>query len=113
MISNRPLDQYTLMFEDASTNGLKYERVIAANITTELTTEAQLNLVQTRELLEHAYGGDQSKVANLIEQFEVSHLIQLLANSTDPLVFNEAELVQFGFDKDELEATRSAAGTPS
>lgn len=113
MISNRPLDQYTLMFEDVPANGLKYERVIATNITTELTAEAQLNLAQTRGLLDHAYGGDQSKVANLIEQFEVSHLIQLLANSTDPLVFNEAELIQFGFDKDELEATQRAAGALS
>jgi hypothetical protein len=101
------------MFEDASTNGLKHERVIATNITTELTAEAQLNVVQTRWLLEHAYSGDQSIVANLIEQFEVSHLIQLLANSTDPLVFNEAELVKFGFDRDELEGTRRTAGAPS
>jgi hypothetical protein len=51
LTSNRPLDQYTLMFEDASTNGLKHERVIATNITTELTAEAQLNVVQTRWLL--------------------------------------------------------------
>jgi hypothetical protein len=110
MISNRPLDQYTLMFENATTDGLRYERVIATNITTDLTAEAQLNLAQTRGLLEHAYGGDQSKVANLIEQFEVSHLIQLLANAKDPLVFNEAELVQFGFDKDKLEVTQRAVG---
>jgi hypothetical protein len=112
MISNQTLDQYTLMFENASTNCLKYERVIATNITTELTAEAQLNLVQTRRLLEDAYGGVQSIVANLIEQFEVSHLIQLLANSKDPLIFSAAQLVQFGFDPDELEATHRAAGAP-
>jgi hypothetical protein len=83
--------------------------VIATNITTELTAAAQLDPVQVRGLLDHAYGGAQSKVENLMEQFEVSHLIQLLANSRDPLVFNAAELARFGFDPHELQATQRIA----
>lgn len=109
MISNQPIDLFTIVLEDASTNGLKYERVIATNISTRMTAEARLNPVQIGALFECAYGGERSIIDNLLEQIEIGHLIELLANTKDPLIFSSAQLVQFGFDPDELEATQRIA----
>ncbi|MGA3100359.1 MAG: hypothetical protein ABSD61_00725 [Terracidiphilus sp.] len=110
MVSNRPIDLYTVVLEDASTNGLKYERVIARNTSTELTAEARFSTVQTRKLIEFAYGGEQRIVDNLIEQAEAGNAIELLANSKDFCVFTAEELARLGFDPDELLAAQRIKG---
>ena len=102
MISNRPIDLYTIVLEDASTDGLKLERVIATNTATKLTAEARLDPSQTRMLIDYAYGGEQLIVNNFVEQAEAGNSIELLANNKDFCVFTAEELTRFGFDPGEL-----------
>ena len=102
MISNRPVDMYTIVLEDASTNGLKYERAIATSTSTQLTAEARLSPAQTRKLIEFAYGGEQL----IVEQAEAGNAIELLASGKDFCVFTAQELALLGFDPDELEAAQ-------
>jgi len=106
MISNRPVDMYTIVLEDASTNGLKYERAIATSTSTQLTAEARLSPAQTRKLIEFAYGGEQLIVENIVEQAEAGNAIELLASGKDFCVFTAQELALLGFDPDELEAVQ-------
>lgn len=106
MISSRPIDLYTIALEDASMNGPKCERVIATNTSTKLSAEARLSSVQTRTLVEYAYGGEQLIVDNLMEQAEAGNAIELLANNKTRCVFTADELIRFGFDPDELAAVQ-------
>jgi hypothetical protein len=102
MVSNVPLDHYTLVLEAVSSNGLQQVRAIATNTATKSTVEAQLSVGQTRALLAHTYGGEQSIIENHIEHLDAGHTLAILANSKDFCVFNPQELAQFGFNPKDL-----------
>ena len=98
MVSNVPMDLYKLVLEAVSSNGLQQVRVIATNTATQSTVEAHLSVDQTRSLLAHTYGREQSIIKNYIEHLDAGHIIEILANSKDSCVFNPQELVRFGFN---------------
>jgi hypothetical protein len=109
MISNTPLDWYTLVLEAGSSNGLQQVRAVATNYSTKLTAEAQLNRAQTRALAAHVFGGEQSHVDLLLEKVEGGQIVELLATSKAPCLFAATELVQFGFDTRFLQAAQRCA----
>jgi len=80
-------------------------RVIATNIATKSTVEAQLSLDQARRIIEQVYS-EPSIVENQFEHVEAGHTLDLLANSKDLIVLSTLELVRFGFNPDDLEASQ-------
>ena len=99
------MDHYTLVFEAIPNEetGFPQARAVATNTATQSTAEAQLSTEQTRSLLAHAYGGEQSIIDDCLEHIEAGHTVELLATGKDLCVFTSQELVRFGFDPDDLE----------
>ena len=86
-------------------------RCVATNTDDNSTAETWLTLEQTRALLNFAYGNEQSAVDAWLQQLEDHHYADLIAELGAPkpsrCIFNSAELLQFGFDQDELRPWRN------
>jgi len=106
------IDRYSLELEapENTKAGLPV-RCVATNTNDNSTAEARLTLEQTRALLNFAYGNEQSVVDAWFQQLEDHHYADLIAeqgaSKPSRCIFTSAELLQFGFDQDELRPWRN------
>jgi len=99
------IDRYTLELITPAQGESEY-RCIATNTNDGSVAEARLNLRQANELLSHFYG-DQRIVADLMLRASVYGSVELVTWRThDRLVIDSPDLLQFGFNRDELQPWR-------
>ena len=112
-MNNVVIDRYTLELEALSEheNSPTPVRCIATNTDDKTTADAWLTLEKTRALFSFAYGNEQTIVDWCIQQLEDNHYVDLIAPQqegakTSRCVFNAAELLPFGFVREELRPWR-------
>lgn len=112
-MNNIVIDRYTLELEALSEHESSSTpvRCIATNTDDKPTTETWLTLEKTRALLSFAYGNEQTIVDWCIQQLDDHHYVELIAPQaegakTSRCVFNAAELLPFGFVREDLRPWR-------
>jgi hypothetical protein len=108
MVSDVTKDHFTLTLEAIWQDGAPVHqvRVIATNLATKSSTEIQLSLDNTHKILEQVYGGEPSIVEQQFEDLKAGHAIELLVAAKDPILFSPPQLINFGFNPDDLQATQ-------
>ena len=111
-MTNKVIDRYSIELEmpaDLAQPSLPV-RCIATNTEDGSTTEAWLTLESTRALLNFAYGNEKEIVDSWLKQLEDHHYADLIAQqgATKPIrcIFNSAEILPFGFMREELRPWR-------
>jgi hypothetical protein len=103
MVSNKPVDQYSLALEALADGvGGQPVRAIATNLGDKSFAETRLSLQRTHSLLAYAYGGEQTLVDEYMERLREHHSLEFRADAKTGCIFTSNELVQFGFDPDDL-----------
>jgi len=100
------IDRYTLELI-APIQGQEEYRCVATNTDDGSTAEVRLNLRQANELLSHFYGNEQRIVGDLMLRASMYGSVQLITWQTrDRLIVDSPDLLQFGFNRDELRPWR-------
>lgn len=112
-MQNRAIDRYSLELEAPTENtdaGLPV-RCLATNTDDNSTAEVWLTFEYTRALLNLAYGSEQGVMDSWLQQLEDHHYADLIAeqgaSKPSRCIFNSTELLQFGFNQDELRPWRN------
>lgn len=103
MITNRMLDIYTVTIELLPEPAPEVQfRAVAEQENKTDALEAVLSENQMRDLLMHAYGGEQTIVDQLCADVHSGEPIKLHATAKDPLILTSNELIRFGFNPDDF-----------
>jgi hypothetical protein len=103
MVTDTPVDSYTLILEFSEDASRERVRAVATNRRDQSAAATWMSFEQTRSLFGHAYGGEKTIIDEYLEQLRENHVIELLAAAGSPCIFSPKELVQYGFSPDELE----------
>ena len=107
-MDNRVIDHYTLELEALSEDENKPlpVRCIATNTDDKSMAEAWLTLGMTRTLLNFVCGNDETHVDHWMQQLKDHHYADLIAqyrgSKPDRCIVNSADLLPFGFMREEL-----------
>jgi len=105
-VGNRSIDRYWLELI-APTQGQHEYRCVATNADDGSTAESHLNIRQANELLTNLYGGEQRIVGDLMFRASMFGSVELSTWRTrDRLMVDSPDLLQFGFNRDELRPWR-------
>lgn len=112
-MNNVVIDRYTLEIEVLSENenAPTPVRCIATNTDDKTTAEAWLTREKTQALFSFAYGNERTIVDWCMQQLEDNHYVDLITPQPEGAkasrcVFNAAELLLFGFVREELRPWR-------